>query len=152
MSRHPNSHIRLANADDFQALSEIWLEASLLAHDFIPASHWQGNKIAMQAVYLPAAQVYLLEDEHAIFGFIAVIAQHIEALFIAPKYQGQGMGKRLLEHVQQTNDTLMLNVYQDNVQGVRFYTRNHFKIEQEGFDEQTNAADFVMIWQRPEHG
>ena len=152
MSRHPNSHIRLANADDFQALSEIWLEASLLAHDFIPASHWQGNKIAMQAVYLPAAQVYLLEDEHAIFGFIAVIAQHIEALFIAPKYQGQGMGKRLLEHVQQTNDTLMLNVYQDNVQGVRFYTRNHFKIEQEGFDEHTNAADFVMVWQRPEHG
>ena len=152
MSRHPNSHIRLANADDFQALSEIWLEASLLAHGFIPASHWQDNKIAMQAVYLPAAQVYLLEDEHAIFGFIAVIAQHIEALFIAPKYQGQGMGKRLLEHVQQTNDTLMLNVYQDNVQGVRFYTHNHFKIEQEGFDEQTNAADFVMVWQRPDHG
>ena len=152
MSRLTNSHIRVANADDFQTLSEIWLEASLLAHDFIPASHWQDNKIAMQEVYLPAAQVYLLEDEHAICGFIAVIDQHIEALFVAPKYQGQGMGKRLLEHVQQTNDTLMLNVYQDNVQGVRFYTRNHFKIMEEGFDEQTNAADFVMIWQRHEHG
>ena len=78
MSRLTNSHIRVANADDFQTLSEIWLEASLLAHDFIPASHWQDNKIAMQEVYLPAAQVYLLEDEHAICGFIAVIDQHIE--------------------------------------------------------------------------
>ena len=35
--------IRLARQDDLDALMEIWLEANLQAHDFLPAAYWQSN-------------------------------------------------------------------------------------------------------------
>lgn len=39
--------IRLARPDEYADLVDIWLEASLQAHDFIPEAFWHSQRDAM---------------------------------------------------------------------------------------------------------
>lgn len=51
--------IRLARPDEYADLVDIWLEASLQAHDFIPDAFWHSQRDAMLNHYLPAAETGL---------------------------------------------------------------------------------------------
>lgn len=49
-------NIRPASSDDFEKLVDIWFEASIRAHHFIPESYWEENKAEMQNNYLPRSE------------------------------------------------------------------------------------------------
>lgn len=139
-----NITIRRADTDDFNQLTEIWLDASLIAHDFIPAIYWQSHKQAMRERYLPIAEVYLAEDTHQIYGFIALLENKIAALFISPHLQGQGVGTALIHYAQRIRPDLELGVYQQNTRSVQFYKSVGFQVVQETIDEQTDCKEFLM--------
>ncbi|USA54133.1 N-acetyltransferase [Acinetobacter sp. C32I] len=141
-------NIRQANIHDFKELTEIWFNASVKAHDFIPESYWENNKVNMQDTYLPMSEVYLLENKNNIYGFIALVGNRIAALFVAPEQQGKGLGKLLINHVKSIRDNLELNVYQQNTNSVKFYDSVGFEITEETFDEDTQSKEFLMRWER----
>lgn len=140
--------IRQANTDDFSELTEIWLDASLKAHDFIPASYWQSHKLAMQHSYLPIAEVYLAENTGTILGFIALMQDKIAALFVSPQKQGQGVGTLLINYAKAMRSELELGVYQQNQNSVRFYQSVGFKIIKEMTDVETNTQELLMRWEK----
>ena len=56
--------IRSYNSQDADRVIRIWLEASILAHHFIPAMYWIGKQDDMRNIYLPASNTYVFEDEN----------------------------------------------------------------------------------------
>ncbi|EKB23238.1 hypothetical protein HMPREF1170_01599 [Aeromonas veronii AMC35] len=46
--------IRPLSATDLDAAVELWYQASVQAHDFIPAAFWREQRAAMHDIYLPA--------------------------------------------------------------------------------------------------
>lgn len=140
--------IRRANTDDFDELTQIWLDASVIAHDFIPATYWYSHQQAMRDTYLPLAEVYLAEDDSQVYGFIALLEHKIAALFISPYLQGQGVGTALIHHAKSIRPDLELGVYQQNTRSVQFYKSVGFSVIQETIDEQTNSKEFVMRWEK----
>lgn len=140
--------IRNATQNDFKILTEIWLKTSIKAHHFISKTYWEQNKSNMQELYLPMAEVYLIENNQNIHGFIALAENKIAALFVLPEQQGKGLGLKLLNYVKEIRTQLELNVYQDNKKSVDFYQKHGFSIEKETIDENTNAQEFVMYWQK----
>ena len=60
---------------------QIWLQANLDAHAFIPASFWEAH-FEMVRDLLPQAELYVHEDAgtRQIDGFIGLTENHIEAL------------------------------------------------------------------------
>lgn len=48
--------IRPLSATDLDAAVELWYQASVQAHDFIPAAFWHEQRAAMRDIYLPASQ------------------------------------------------------------------------------------------------
>ena len=58
--------IRSYNSQDTDRVIRIWLEASILAHHFIPAMYWIGKQEDMRNVYLPGSDTYVFEDENYI--------------------------------------------------------------------------------------
>lgn len=138
--------IRQANTNDFNALTEIWFNASVKAHDFIPEIYWKNNKVKMQNTYLPMSEVYLAADTTKIHGFIALVENTIAAIFISPEQQGKGIGKLLINHAKSIRNNLELNVYQQNTNSVRFYESVGFKVIEETFDEETESKEFLMRW------
>ncbi|EOI1184357.1 N-acetyltransferase [Raoultella ornithinolytica] len=140
--------IRQANIHDFSKLTDIWFNASVKAHDFIPEIYWEYNKAQMQDIYLPMSEVYLVENVNNIYGFIALVENTIAAIFVSPEQQGKGIGKLLINHAKGIRDNLELNVYQQNTNSVRFYKSVGFKVVEETLDEETESKEFLMRWDR----
>lgn len=139
-------NIRKADIEDFNILSEIWLEASLIAHHFIPETYWKAHKLKMQHVYLPMSEVYLAEHNQQICGFIALLDNQIAAIFVSPQHQEKGIGTRLIQYAQAIRTELKLNVYQENPKSVQFYKSLGFEILEESIDLETNSKEFLMHW------
>ena len=140
--------IRKATSNDFNELTKIWLQASIKAHHFIPASYWESNTTKMQEIYLPMSEVYIAEDTINIYGFIALVEDTVAALFVSPEHQAKGIGKQLISYAQEMRSRLELNVYQENKNSVKFYLASGFRIINEDLDTATNAKEYVMLWEK----
>ena len=56
--------IRYFQQQDEDSVIRIWLEASAIAHSFIPRSYWESKVPDMRNEYLPQSQTLVNEDEH----------------------------------------------------------------------------------------
>ncbi|ATO18294.1 N-acetyltransferase [Acinetobacter sp. LoGeW2-3] len=143
--------IQKAEMDDINSMLEIWLKASLKAHDFIPADYWKNQLIPMRDIYLPLAENYVIKEQNTVRGFASLLRKKnvLAALFIAPEQQGIGYGQRLVDFLKQQCDQLHLNVYDANTSAVSFYQKQGFKIINQGVDENTGHAELSMSWFKP---
>ena len=139
--------IREMQKTDINRVADIWLETNLKAHNFIPAQYWKSNFEAVKEM-LPQAEVYVYEDSQEIQGFIGIIDEHIEGIFVCDGMQSQGIGRLLLNYIKSKRTCLSLNVYRKNTRAIHFYLREGFEIQDEGLDEATGEKDYTMIWQR----
>ena len=137
---------KLQNAD-IDRVADIWLDANLRAHCFIPPQYWKGNFETVKKM-LPRAEVYVYENNRKIQGFIGLNGEYIEGIFVSGEMQSRGIGKRLLDFVKTKKTELHLNVYQKNMRAIRFYQREGFKILREGMDEATGEKDYEMTWRQ----
>ena len=142
--------IRYFQQQDEDSVIRIWLEASAIAHSFIPRSYWENKVPDMRNKYLPQSQTLVNEDEHTneITGFISLIGNYIAALFVSPDRQGQGIGHSLMPRIKLQHPELELNVYAENTQALTFYKRQGFTITREQTDEQTGRQEFTMKYQQ----
>lgn len=124
----------------------IWYDASVIAHTFAPASFWASYKSAMKEKYLPLAENYVFEQDGKVAGFISLVGEVVCALFVAPKVQGTGAGKALLEHAKALKGRLSLKVYRDNKKAVLFYEKNGLRAAGEEVDEYTGCVQILMEW------
>ena len=134
---------------DLDAVMQIWLQANLDAHAFIPASFWEAH-FEMVRDMLPQAELYVHEDAgtRQIDGFIGLTENHIEGIFVVKSARSKGIGKALLEYVKLRKPRLTLSVYQKNERALAFYRREQFTVQSEGIDEDTNEAEIQMLWTR----
>ena len=132
---------------DLDAVMQIWLQANLDAHAFIPASFWEAH-FEMVRDMLPQAELYVHENEatRQIDGFIGLTENHIEGIFVAKAARSKGIGKALLDHVKPLKPRLDLSVYQKNERALAFYRREQFVVQSEGIDGDTNEAEIQMLW------
>ena len=134
---------------DLDAVMQIWLQANLDAHAFIPASFWEAH-FEMVRDMLPQAELYVHENEapRQSDGFIGLTENHIEGIFVAESARSKGVGKSLLEYAKSCKPYLTLSVYQKNERALAFYRREKFVVQSEGIDEDTNEAEIQMFWTR----
>lgn len=138
--------IRKMLPNDVLILADIWLNTSLIAHNFIPENYWIENKTLMIENYLPNSEVYVAHEADDILGFIALNEHYIAAIFVDEKNQGKGIGKQLINYVMNLRNELRLNVYQKNEKSVNFYKARNFKIISESIDQATQEKEYIMEW------
>lgn len=138
--------IRKYQPQDEASVLRIWIEASTIAHHFIPRSYWESKACDMRDIYLPQSETYIHTDTATgeITGFLSLVDNYLAALFVAPSHQGQGGGQALMTHAKRLKSTLELNVYQENTSAVSFYKRQGFYIAHEQTDEATGHKEYVM--------
>lgn len=139
--------IRELQKTDIDRVADIWLDANLKAHYFIPAQYWKRNFNLVKEMLLQA-EVYVYEDNQKIQGFIGLSDEYIEGIFVSENMQSQGIGKLLLNYAKDKKNKLLLNVYQKNVRAISFYQREGFEIQCSGIDEATGEKDYVMAWKK----
>ncbi|SJN54311.1 putative N-acetyltransferase YjaB [Vibrio ruber DSM 16370] len=82
--------IRKYNEEDLDSVLDIWLKASVKAHDFVSAEFWESQIENMRNIYIPASEVCVFETESQVVGFYALYENTLAALFVVPELQGKG--------------------------------------------------------------
>ncbi|WGX75201.1 GNAT family N-acetyltransferase [Paraclostridium bifermentans] len=91
--------IRKLKNTDIDKLMDIWLESTVKAHNFIPIKYWQNNYKVVKDEYIPMSDTFVYEEEGEIKGFVSIIDnEFIGALFVDVKFQGMGIGSRLIDY------------------------------------------------------
>jgi putative acetyltransferase len=138
--------IRELRSGDVERAGEIWLDASLQAHDFVPASFWRADHAVMVGEILPRARGFVHQTGPRTDGFITVQDGTIHCLFVDPPDQGRGIGGRLLQHVKAQSPVLRLTVYQENAGARRFYAQHGFRAVGSSVCKHTGRPEVVMEW------
>jgi len=137
--------IRAFARADMTPVLEVWLSASIAAHDFVDPAFWRGQLENMHNLYLPAATVYVYEENSQIIGFYALLGDaQLAAIFVSPGMQGQGIGSAMMAHAMTGKAGMTLSVYKANMASVRFYQSHGFVITHEQCDEATGQEEYVM--------
>lgn len=139
--------IRPFETNDLSRVIELWLETNKQAHDFIENTYWEG-KYAEVKKMMPAAELYVYEENNAILGFVGLMDTYLAGIFIDTTYQSRGIGKQLVDAAKDSKERLLLQVYTKNKRAVSFYSREGFSIIEEKVDEATEEAEYVMEWKR----
>ena len=87
--------------------------------------------------YLPIAETYVFERAGVVLGFISLLENEVGGIFVAPRYQGQGIGRALMDRARRSRDHLELDVFESNAGGRRFYEAYGFRTVGERMDEAT---------------
>ena len=138
--------IRTAIHEDIPRLVRIWLAASELAHDFVPAEFWREHADDMANIYLPQSDVLVNEVNGEIVAFSAMTGHHLAALFVDPDFQGQGHGGLLLKHLQHVHGHIELCVFTKNQSATNFYIRYGFRIDKKQCEPQSGESEYRMSW------
>ncbi|MDD3147284.1 MAG: GNAT family N-acetyltransferase [Candidatus Riflebacteria bacterium] len=140
----PSGTIRAATSEDVNRMVEIWLQASLKAHNFVSSDFWEQNAIQMRDKYLPAAENYVYCEGTVISGFMSLQKDSLAALFVAPNRQNCGIGRKLLDYAKTLRHNLSLAVYEKNSHSVKFYSHNGFSVIQSQKDPHTGQSELIM--------
>jgi GNAT superfamily N-acetyltransferase len=95
--------IRPAIPDDRQALEALQLRASMGNAGDREALLLHPDAIDLPVEQIIAGGVFVLEQDGAVVGFSAILSREdgdteLDALFVDPGIQRQGIGKRLVQH------------------------------------------------------
>ena len=136
--------IRKSNGSDIDLVLDIWLSASIKAHDFIEASFWESQVENMRNIYIPASETYVFESDSKVVGFYSLYENNLAAIFVHPEFQGKGIGKQLMSHAKTRNVRLTLSVYKENEDSYQFYLSQGFAVVSEQTDEHTGHQEYTM--------
>jgi putative acetyltransferase len=117
-----NDIIRPAAITDWSRMSDVWEAAVRATHDFLSEDDIQFFRGFLPEVF-GRLNVSVAERDGVVMGFIAIAERHVEALFVAPELHGQGLGRRLLDHViaHDPSTAWTVDVNEQNPGATRFY-------------------------------
>ena len=132
------SALRPYSPDDADACMDVWSRASRLAHPFIPGEGEGERARITREDYLPNAEIWVAAGEGGrVLGFVALLGDELGGLFVDPRVQGEGLGRRLVEHAASLRGALYLEVFEENTRARGFYAAMGFRETGRRVDEQT---------------
>ncbi|KFF12846.1 GCN5 family acetyltransferase [Chryseobacterium soli] len=120
-------YIRIAHAEDYPKIMEVWESAVLATHDFLAEEDFTYFKKVIPRDYLPNLEVYLIEDDQEVKGFAAVAEGNLEMLFIHNNARGKGYGKELYRFMKEKTGLTKVDVNEQNPQAIGFYEKMGFR-------------------------
>ena len=70
--------------------------------------------------------------------------EFIGALFVDIDFQGNGIGKQLIDYAVSKYGKLKLAVYKENKKSVEFYINRGFKIIEEQINDDSKHVEYIM--------
>lgn len=125
------------NKDDFQITAyqevfreqmvNVWEQAVRATHHFLSADDFESIKALVKQIDFYALQVYCLLQHNKLIGFIGVLDDKVEMLFLAPEHMGQGLGKWLMHFAIEQLGACKVDVNEQNKGALEFYTKLGFE-------------------------
>jgi GNAT superfamily N-acetyltransferase len=141
---------RPARSDDAEAIADVLLDSRREAMSWLPVLYSREDTIAYLIGHvLLHEEVLAAEVNQLVVGFIALEGDRVNHLYVAPAYQGRGIGDKLLAVAKELRPGgLTLWTFQRNARARRFYEARGL-VEAEFTDGSRNEErepDALYTW------
>ncbi|MCU4628810.1 GNAT family N-acetyltransferase [Acinetobacter variabilis] len=134
------------SADRHPQLLELWEQSVRATHHFL--NDEQVLKIRQQIIqhsYFDQVQLFHVEHQQQILGFMGIAGSKLEILFISPAAFRQGIGSQLLQYALQLGVT-EVDVNEQNPDATAFYLKNGFEmISRSETDSEDNPYPILHL-------
>jgi ribosomal protein S18 acetylase RimI-like enzyme len=149
----PPHTIRPARPDEYDEIARVWME-SWVSTGLDKAS---DHLLATLRSRVPREidngwSLYVADDGGRLAAMLALHLpkRYLDQLFVAPQYQGDGLGRRLLAFTrQQLPDEIELRCVRENEKAWRWYEREGFVFEKEALEQAMGRMMKYYRWARP---
>ena len=132
--------------EDYSKLIEIWVSAVKATHDFLKEEDFDFYREHLP-IHFNHISLFAYKDEAGeIKGFLGVIDDSIEMLFIDNESRGSGIGKILMDYAINELDARRVDVNEQNKQALDFYYHLGFKeIGRSEFDGEGKNYPIISL-------
>ena len=145
--------IREYSDDDFDAVTRLWRAAREQAFpEFQRAKGhtFEEDRKYFLTVILQNNDVWVIEKENRVGGFLAIAGDFVDQLYIHPDFQRRGLGELLLDHAKRLSpEHVWLFTLQINTNGRAFYEKNGFVAVRFGLSPAPESEPDVEYHWRP---
>jgi GNAT superfamily N-acetyltransferase len=142
--------IRAARPDEYDEVARVWMES------WVSTGLEDGSKylLANLRARVPREigngwSLYVADDNGRIAAMLALHLPHryLDQLFVAPEYQGKGLGRQLLAFTREKlPDEIWLRCVRENDKAWRWYEREGFVFEKQEVEPKTGFAMKYYRW------
>jgi putative acetyltransferase len=132
--------IREYRESDLNAVLDVWMRASQLAHQFLSADFLARESQIIREVLLPVTETWVYEEGGGLLGFVALIGNEVGAIFVAPEHMRRGIGRALMDKAVGMHGVVELDVFAANSIGRSFYRRYGFVEVGQSMHEETGET------------
>lgn len=144
--------IRAARSDEYDEIAHVWMN-SWCSTGLEDASDSLLTKLRTR---IPMEvkegwSLYVADDEGVLAAMLALHVSkfYLDQLFVAPEYQGSGLGRRLLAFTrQQMPDEIWLRCVRENDKAWRWYEREGFVFEKEELEPKNGFTMKYYRWRK----
>ena len=143
--------LRPARDDEYDAVATLWYESWMsigIANETdLPL---EDLKKRVRDEIAGGWQLFIIADETALAGMLALRPpDHLDQLFIAPDYQGQGIGRALLNFARtELGGDIRLWTAADNRRACDWYEREGFVETGRDYVEKNRRQRVHYMWRR----
>ncbi len=109
-------------------LHQIWSESVRATHHFLSPEHFEIINQNLVSNYFPSVELYHLEVQDSIAGFIGLEKNFIAMLFVSPEFMNNGVGTKLLSWAIKEHQSYWVDVNEQNEQALAYYLSKGFDI------------------------
>jgi ribosomal protein S18 acetylase RimI-like enzyme len=150
---HPPT-IRPARTDEYDEVARVWMN-SWVSTGLAEASNFL---LAQLRARVPREvengwSLFVADDDGPLAAMLALHLPklYLDQLFVAPEYQGQSLGRKLLAFTRQhLPDEIELRCIRENERAWRWYEREGFVYEKEQIEPMTGFMMKYYRWKKQE--
>jgi ribosomal protein S18 acetylase RimI-like enzyme len=148
----PMPIIRPARADEYDEVARVRME-SWVSTGLEEASNFLLANLRARVLreVENGGILFVADDGGRIAAMLGLrLPDHLDQLFVAPAYQGKGLGRRLLAFThEQLRGEIWLRCVRENDKAWRWYEREGFVFEKEAVEPMTGFTMKYYRWKKP---
>ena len=147
-------NIRPARTEEYDEIARVWMNSWASTGLEATSNFLLANLRARIPIEVEKGWTLFVADDGGALG--AMLALHLpkcrlDQLFVAPEYQGQSLGRKLLAFTrQQLPDEIKLRCVRENEKAWRWYEREGFVFEKEKVAPMTGFVMKYYRWEKQE--
>jgi ribosomal protein S18 acetylase RimI-like enzyme len=144
--------IRPARADEYDQVARVWMD-SWVSTGLEDASDSLLEKLRARVPMEVGKgwSLYVADDNGVLAAMLALHVPecYLDQLFVAPEYQGNSLGRRLLAFTRQhLPNQIWLRCVRENEKAWRWYEREGFAFEKEQVESTSGRAMKYYRWRK----
>ena len=148
----PQVIIRPARSDEYDQVARVWMD-SWVSTGLEDASDSLLEKLRARVPMEVGKgwSLYVADDNSVLAAMLALHVPecYLDQLFVAPEYQGNSLGRRLLAFTRQhLPNQIWLRCVRENEKAWRWYEREGFAFEKEQVESTSGRAMKYYRWRK----